>query len=96
MKVHNVNNLEVSDQGIRFEIAGNLISLPLAQTASTILPNADLKKLRIFELDPYGIGIHWPLLDEDLSIAGLLKAAGREDLVVDPVGVQEQNDAKVS
>jgi hypothetical protein len=25
------------------------------------------------ELSPGGYGIHWPLLDEDLSISGLLR-----------------------
>ena len=29
------------------------------------------------ELSPGGYGIHWPLIDEDLSIAGLLRSAPR-------------------
>jgi len=36
----------------------------------------------ILELDDHVIGIHWPVLDEDLSISGLLRSAAREDLVV--------------
>jgi hypothetical protein len=28
-----------------------------------------------YEISPSGYGIHWPLIDEDLSIPGLLKTA---------------------
>jgi len=28
-----------------------------------------------FEVSPSGYGIHWPELDEDLSIDGMIKAA---------------------
>ncbi len=28
------------------------------------------------ELSPGGYGVHWPLLDEDLSIGGLVRRAG--------------------
>ena len=28
------------------------------------------------ELSPGGYGVHWPLVDEDLSIAGLMRSAG--------------------
>ena len=96
MKVHDVKNLEVTSQEIRFEISGSFITVPLQQTASYILPKAELQQLQIFEVDHYGIGIHWPLLDEDLSIAGLLRVAGREDLVVDPSSIQTDVQAKAS
>ena len=96
MKVHDIKNLEVTSQEIRFEISGIIISVPLQQTMSHILPKAGPQQLQIFEIDSYGIGIHWPLLDEDLSIAGLLRAAGREDLVVDPSRIQDDIQAKAS
>jgi hypothetical protein len=28
-----------------------------------------------FQLSPWGYGIHWPEVDEDLSIDGMIKAA---------------------
>lgn len=96
MKVHDVKNLEVTSQEIRFEISGIIITVPLQQTMSYILPKAGLQQLQIFEIDSYGIGIHWPLLDEDLSIAGLLRAAGREDLVFDTSSIQDDIQAKAS
>ena len=36
---------------------------------------ADQRTKANFELSPSGYGIHWPELDEDLSIDGMIKAA---------------------
>ena len=81
-KVYDVKNLTVDQEAIRFELAAEKICVPLSQSGSTVLPKAKAEHLRIFELDPDGLGIYWPVLDEDLSIAGLLHSAGREDLIV--------------
>ena len=42
------------------------------QEISQILLNAPEKDRQMFEISPSGYGIHWPLLDEDISIDGLL------------------------
>lgn len=39
---------------------------------SQVLLNAPEKDRQMFEISPSGYGIHWPLLDEDISIDGLL------------------------
>ncbi len=39
---------------------------------STLLQKASDQERNTFEISPSGYGIHWPLLDEDLSIDGLL------------------------
>ena len=49
------------EYGLKFQETGRS---PLQETASPILPRAELQELQIFEIDPYGIGIHCPLLDE--------------------------------
>jgi hypothetical protein len=36
------------------------------------LANANEKERNNFKISPSGYGIHWPTLDEDLSIDGLL------------------------
>ena len=43
--------------GLKFQETGRS---PLQETASPILPRAELQELQIFEIDPYGIGIQWP------------------------------------
>ena len=37
-----------------------------------ILANAKEVEQQAFEISPSGYGIHWPLIDEDISIDGLL------------------------
>ena len=81
-KIYDIKQLRITQQYISFELAGNMIKIPLTQTGSNILPQAKREHLEIFEVDEDGIGIYWPLLDEDLSIEGLLRSAGREDLIV--------------
>jgi hypothetical protein len=39
---------------------------------SPTLQQASEQERNLFEISPSGYGIHWPLLDEDLSIDGLL------------------------
>ena len=39
---------------------------------SSVLQKASQQERNSFEISPSGHGIHWPLLDEDLSIDGLL------------------------
>ncbi len=39
---------------------------------SSVLHNATEQEKMTFEISPSGYGIYWPLLDEDLSMDGLL------------------------
>jgi hypothetical protein len=50
---------------------GREITVPLAYFAT--LANATPEQLQHFEILPGGDGIHWPQLDEDLSVAGFLR-----------------------
>ena len=52
---------------------GRTISVPLAWFST--LSNATPEQLKDFELLGDGEGIHWPQLDEDLSVKGLLLGA---------------------
>lgn len=84
-KIYDIADLTVDREAIRFVLRGQRIAVPLNVLGSQVLPEAKLEHLRIFVLDEDGLGIYWPVLDEDLSIAGLLRAAKREDLIVNEV-----------
>ncbi len=49
---------------------GRKVSVPLAWYPR--LTTAKKRELENFELSPGGYGIHWPDLDEDLSVKGFL------------------------
>ena len=42
-------------------------------SAFKLLKSADISSLKQFELIGNGTGVHWPSLDEDLSLKGFLK-----------------------
>jgi len=65
---------------------GRIISIPLAWYPR--LSAAKSKQLRRYEISPSGYGIHWPDLDEDLSVYGFIfpqgsPSATRSDIVAD-------------
>lgn len=49
---------------------GRTISIPLSWFKQ--LENASLEKLKHFEISPSGYGIHFPELDEDISIKSFI------------------------
>ena len=53
---------------------GRILSVPLAWYPR--LAGAKTKQLKHFEISPGGYGIHWPDLDEDLSVYGFLFPRG--------------------
>ena len=64
-------NLRYTESELVVELAdGRTISVPLAWYPT--LANATLQQLEDYQLLGGGDGIHWPQLDEDLSVKGLL------------------------
>ena len=55
----------INNQEYRFQIS----------KISEKLANADDKQRNNYLISPSGYGIHWPALDEDLSVNGLLNLA---------------------
>jgi len=53
---------------------GRRLSVPLAWFPRLL--HASPEQLENYELLGEGLGIHWPDLDEDLSVAGLLRTGG--------------------
>ncbi len=49
-------------------------SVPWAMCSARLAAATEQERARAV-LSPSGYGIHWPLIDEDLSVAGLLHSA---------------------
>ena len=69
--IHNVQNLEFEEDKLLITIDGIPHKFSL-KDISKKLPEASMEQRNNFEISPSGYGIHWPLIDEDLSIDGLL------------------------
>lgn len=59
---------------------GRKISAPLDWFPR--LKNANAEMRSVWEIAGAGHGIHWPLLDEDLSVEGLLRGTPAADIPV--------------
>ena len=75
-KYHQVTGLHFDGDCMILTIDGREKTFRVSEI-SPVLQSASKKEKNLFEISPSGYGIHWPLLDEDLSIDGLLGVVHR-------------------
>lgn len=68
---HDISDLEFEDGFLLVTIDGKLKRYHLKEISS-VLEKASMEERNNFQISPSGYGIHWPSLDEDLSIDGLI------------------------
>ncbi len=70
-KFHNVKNLKFEGDQLIIEIDGEENKYSLNSISPT-LSNASETEKMTYEISPSGYGLYWPLIDEDISVDGLL------------------------
>ncbi len=66
-----IRNVHFPKDELEVELSdGRRVSIPLAWYPR--LAGATKKQLKHYEISPSGYGIHWPEVDEDLSVHGFL------------------------
>jgi hypothetical protein len=68
---HEIKNLHFSGEYMVLTIDGYEKKFRIKEI-SPALDRASQNERNVFEISPSGYGIHWPLIDEDISIDGLL------------------------
>ncbi|HEC13589.1 MAG TPA: DUF2442 domain-containing protein [Acidiferrobacteraceae bacterium] len=68
---HEVKSVKIEKGNLSAIIDGSKIQLDL-KDVSDLLEAATEEEQNTFQISPSGYGIHWPLIDEDISIDGLL------------------------
>ncbi len=71
---HNIEFVSFEQNLMYIQIDGDLIKFPISELSSKLATATDMQR-NLFTISPSGYGIHWPLLDEDLSVDSLLKMA---------------------
>ena len=66
--------IETTPDALIVMVEGGSVSIPW-ENCSERLANASLIERNRAELSPSGYGLHWPLIDEDLAVGPLLRAA---------------------
>jgi hypothetical protein len=70
-KVHEIDGIAFEQGHLKIRIDGTEYAFALETISRRLLESSQTER-ETFEVSPSGYGIHWPLLDEDLSIDGLL------------------------
>ena len=70
-KLHKIKKIAFVKDDMILEVDGKEYNFRLADISKK-LADASTEERDKFEISPAGYGIHWPLIDEDLSIDGLI------------------------
>jgi hypothetical protein len=73
-QVHNIQSIRFIKEEMIIQIDNNQYSINLRQVSSRLL-NASDEQRNKYQVSPSKYGIHWPLIDEDLSINNLISSA---------------------
>jgi len=71
---HTIQDIVFDNDTMTLKIDGKLIKVMLDKVSSKLKAANELQR-QFFKVSPSGYGIHWPLLDEDLSVDALLKTS---------------------
>ena len=69
---YEVKNINITKDMLILTIGNSEFSF-LLNDVSDKLSKANAVERNAFEISPSGYGIHWPLIDEDLSVDAILK-----------------------
>jgi len=70
-KLHEIESVTFEKDVLHLKVDGASHSFDLSEISPRLL-HADEQTRNTFSLSPSGYGIHWEIVDEDLSIDGLL------------------------
>lgn len=69
---HKIEAIHFNQDFIILNIDGNELTIPLDKLSSRLKTATEVER-SMYKISPSGYGIHWPLIDEDLSIDGILR-----------------------
>jgi Protein of unknown function (DUF2442) len=72
LATHTIEEVSFLKDMLILKIDGRVISLNLDKLSSKLLAATDMQR-SFYKVSPSGYGIHWPLIDEDLSVESILK-----------------------
>ena len=75
-KYHDVQELNFIKDKLEIKIDGKTYTFQLSEISRKLNRASEIERGN-YEISPSGYGIHWPLIDEDLSIDGLLGISHR-------------------
>ena len=69
---HKIEKIHFNQDFIMLNVDGNELIIPLDKLSGKLKSATEIER-EMYKISPSGYGIHWPLIDEDLSIDGILR-----------------------
>lgn len=69
---HKIDTIRFNQNFIILNIDGNELTVPLDKLSDKLKSATEMER-GMYKISPSGYGIHWPLIDEDLSVDGILR-----------------------
>ncbi len=69
---HKIEKIHFNQDFIILNIDSNELIIPLDKLSAKLKSATEIER-EMYKISPSGYGIHWPLIDEDLSIDGILR-----------------------
>lgn len=79
-KFYNVQSVEFHQEWMILTLDIDTYQIPIKQISERLYTATDAER-NFYKISPSGYGIHWPAIDEDLSIKGLINLALRNQEV---------------
>jgi hypothetical protein len=75
IETHTIQNITFEAETLTISIDGKQIKVLLDEIFPKLKAANNMER-NIYNISPSGYGIHWPLIDEDLSVEAILKNFG--------------------
>lgn len=69
---HKIEKIHFNKDLMILNVDGTELTIPLDKLSLKLKSATDAER-NLYKISPSGYGIHWPLIDEDLSIEGILR-----------------------
>jgi hypothetical protein len=69
---YNIEQVSFDKENLILKINAKIFNIPLNKVSSRLVQATEFQR-QFYKISPSGYGIHWPLIDEDLSVEALIK-----------------------
>ena len=72
IKTHTIQDITFDRDQMILKVDDKIILVSLDKVSKKLYSASELQR-QFYKVSPSGYGIHWPLIDEDLSVEAILK-----------------------
>ena len=69
-----IDEISFNNKSLVIKLNGITYTISLEKASGKLAKASDMER-GLYKVSPSGYGIHWPLIDEDLSVEALIKLA---------------------